>query len=632
MRTFFRRSPPKVGPHQSKFSRSWLGFAQPVLVLLVILNILTNVAQDWWGFNKLNQDTAQTLDSRVSVLAGRIEDRVKTMDVISLAVSDALDGGRANDETLESITVRHQPLLGSVAIAVLDPAGHLRAASQPLNGIYVPWLAGIQQQGCASLSTGKTWLAPFGQDYGIMLAQPHFDRAGRVDACIVIAIPQRQNILQGATLPIGTVALLRNADNQVIARYPSLSTLSFGQTYTWKRFERAGPTPGSYYLHSPVDGIDRLGTSRTINLTRAGEHWTLKLSVATSVYRASWWSNVYFDVAGALIESALLVAGLVLLRRESRLNRQVAESARVVSAVVEHTPNAVALVDQHTGKIKQGNARLNAVFSAMASAGESIEQLFASPADWAAVRDGKRTEPCAMLARSGPVHMLVRCTRLGESAGDTDDPLLVLLVDVDEQYRKMSQLRSEADFDPLTGLANRRHFEHVAAQAVALAQLHDTQVAVLGLDLDHFKRVNDTWGHDAGDRVLELVARLFKASLRDHDLPARMGGEEFAAILPGANAEQAHTVAERIRVAVQGTPVVLEDGQVVHITVSIGAAMYRPGEADLQETLKRADAALYRAKQSGRNRIEMDVHDDGTGGPQDGGEDRHAAVTAAADV
>lgn len=632
MKAFFRRSPHKVGPHQSKASRSWLGFAQPVLVLLVICNILINGAQDWSSFNAINKENAQRLDSAVSVLAGRIEDRVKTMDVISIAVSDALDNGRADDSTLQSIAARHQPLLGSMAIAVLDPAGKLRAASQPLNGIYVPWLTRIQQRGCASMSGGKTWLAPFGQDYGIMLAQPHFDKAGIVNACIVIAVPQRQNILQGTTLPMGTVALLRNADNQVIARYPSLSTLSFGQPYTWKRFERAGPTEGSYYLRSPVDGIDRLGTSRKINLARTGEHWTLNLSVATSVYRASWWSSVCFDVAAALIESTLLVAGMLLLRRERRLSQQVAEAARVVSAVVEHTPNAVALVDQRTGKIKQGNATLKAVFGAMASAGESFDQLFASPSDWAAVRDGKRAEPCAMLARSGLVHMLVRRTHLGESAGDNDDLLLVILVDVDEQYQQISQLRSQADFDPLTGLPNRRHFERAAAQAVAMAQRHQTQVAVLGLDLDHFKRVNDTWGHAAGDQVLAEVARLFKASLRGQDLPARVGGEEFAAILPGADAEQARSVAERIRMAVQATPVLLEDAQVVHMTLSIGVAMYRPGEADLQAALKRADAALYRAKQSGRNRVEMDARDDGTRGPQDGGEDRGATAPVSADA
>ncbi|QGZ59120.1 sensor domain-containing diguanylate cyclase [Paraburkholderia acidiphila] len=629
MRTLFRRSPPKVGQHLSKPSRSWLGFAQPILVVLVSLNILTNATQDWWSFNNLNQQTAQRLDSAISVLAGRIEDRVKTMDVISLAVSDALNSGRANDATLQSIAARHQPVLGSIAIVVLDPAGKLRAASEPLNGNYVPWLAKIQQQGCASWSSGKTWLAPFGQDYGIMLAQPHLDRARQVDACIVIAVPQRQDILQGATLPMGTAAMLRNADNQVIARFPSLSTLSFGQTYTFKRFERAGPTPGAWYLHSPVDGIDRLGTSRTIDMPRTGEQWILNMSVATNVYRAPWWSSVFFDLAGALIESALLVAGLLLLRRERSLNLQVAESARVVSNLVEHTPSAIALVEYRTGKIRLGNEALKGEFGALAGTGEPIEQLFANPADWAAVRDGDRSEPFAMVARTGLVHMLVRRTHLGESAGDTGDLLLVTLVDVDEQYQQISLLRSEADFDPLTGLPNRRHFERAAAQAVAMAQRHQTQVAVLGLDLDHFKRVNDTWGHAAGDQVLAEVARLFKASLRDQDLPARMGGEEFAAILPGTDGQQARSVAERIRVAVQSTPVVLEDGQVVHITVSIGGALYRSGEADLHEAVKRADAALYRAKQSGRNRVEIDVCDDVTEGPPDGGEDHDSALLQA---
>jgi diguanylate cyclase (GGDEF)-like protein len=126
---------------------------------------------------------------------------------------------------------------------------------------------------------------------------------------------------------------------------------------------------------------------------------------------------------------------------------------------------------------------------------------------------------------------------------------------------------------------------------------------VLMLDVDHFKQVNDQHGHAGGDDVLRRLARMLVAQLRAVDLPARLGGEEFAVLMPSTPLPEAAHAAERLRSALQSTPVALRDGQQIHITVSIGLTQWSPDDSDIDATLKRADAALYRAKATGRNRV-----------------------------
>jgi diguanylate cyclase (GGDEF)-like protein len=129
----------------------------------------------------------------------------------------------------------------------------------------------------------------------------------------------------------------------------------------------------------------------------------------------------------------------------------------------------------------------------------------------------------------------------------------------------------------------------------------------LMLDLDLFKQINDTYGHTVGDAVLKHFAQLMRNSLRTIDVAGRVGGEEFAIILPGTDAAGAQRVAERLRTAVANTPLV-QDGRIISATVSIGiATMDHARDSTAEETLVRSDDALYRAKKNGRNRVEAAV-------------------------
>ncbi len=168
--------------------------------------------------------------------------------------------------------------------------------------------------------------------------------------------------------------------------------------------------------------------------------------------------------------------------------------------------------------------------------------------------------------------------------------------------RRLSLARHEATVDPLTDLLNRRAFDAAVQRVTQQAMATKEPLAMLMVDVDRFKSINDTWGHPVGDAVLRVVANKLRQSSRDTDTVARYGGEEFVVLLPKAPLAEAMMVADRVRMAVCGRNLTLRDtGKVIGtVTVSIGVALYRPSEP-LADFLTRADDALIRAKQSGRN-------------------------------
>ena len=181
--------------------------------------------------------------------------------------------------------------------------------------------------------------------------------------------------------------------------------------------------------------------------------------------------------------------------------------------------------------------------------------------------------------------------------------LIVSTIDITERKAIDAELLMLATTDFLTGLPNRREFmARMDGELARLQRSVDERVAVLVLDIDHFKSVNDSYGHAAGDAVLRHLAALMRDGQRKIDTLGRVGGEEFAVLLPGATLEAAGAYAERLRQSVFDTALAL-DGQQISITISIGIASLLAGDASVDAALIRADKALYQAKQSGRNRV-----------------------------
>ncbi len=158
--------------------------------------------------------------------------------------------------------------------------------------------------------------------------------------------------------------------------------------------------------------------------------------------------------------------------------------------------------------------------------------------------------------------------------------------------------------DPLTGLANRRYFQNVLAREIDGVTRSGDPVLLLMLDIDHFKKVNDTYGHPAGDAVLQSVARTLATCVRPMDTVARFGGEEFVIILPNCQGEHGAQVAERIRASVNALNIAVSPGVNIQVTISIGGAFAPRWVRSTPELwIDRADIELYRAKTDGRNRV-----------------------------
>jgi diguanylate cyclase (GGDEF)-like protein len=183
---------------------------------------------------------------------------------------------------------------------------------------------------------------------------------------------------------------------------------------------------------------------------------------------------------------------------------------------------------------------------------------------------------------------------------------VLVLSDATEQVLLMRRLQDLATTDELTGAYNRRHFLEVGKAEIARAWRYGHPISIIILDVDHFKRVNDTWGHEAGDHVLREACRVLKSALRSVDILGRHGGEEFAILLLETPPAQAVGVAERLRALVAEQRMKVAGDAEVSLTVSIGlAGATRGSEEDIDLLIRRADAAMYKAKEAGRNCVRV---------------------------
>lgn len=185
-----------------------------------------------------------------------------------------------------------------------------------------------------------------------------------------------------------------------------------------------------------------------------------------------------------------------------------------------------------------------------------------------------------------------------------DVVLYAAFQDITSRKNREVLLKNQATRDPLTSLYNRRYFEDEVNKRIANARLNNGTYCVLMTDVDLFKRVNDTYGHKTGDKVLIELAGACERALRDNDIVARYGGEEFVIYLDDVTIEKAQTVAERLRETIAGLQVPSDDGRTVTFTISIGISSSKVSD-NIDTLIKTADEALYKAKQNGRNRVEV---------------------------
>jgi diguanylate cyclase (GGDEF)-like protein/PAS domain S-box-containing protein len=278
--------------------------------------------------------------------------------------------------------------------------------------------------------------------------------------------------------------------------------------------------------------------------------------------------------------------------------------------LVETSPDGLILTDLN-GTILMANAaaaRLHGVDSAEDLLGSNVVGLFAAE-DREHVRalmneafDGGHvpSAECRLLRGNDTViaEFLISAVH-DEDAKPTG--FVQVVRDITRQKRREEQLKDQALHDPLTGLPNRVLFSDRLTQAIEIARRTMTQVAVLYIDLDDFKQVNDTFGHDQADHLLQQVAQRACSSIRASDTLARLGGDEFAAVLPQADVAGAQVAAEKLRIEL-GTPFAIAEHSIT-MGASIGIALYPVHGDDPSTILRRADIAMYAAKRSGRRSL-----------------------------
>jgi diguanylate cyclase len=249
------------------------------------------------------------------------------------------------------------------------------------------------------------------------------------------------------------------------------------------------------------------------------------------------------------------------------------------------------------GEIDQVMGMIDEALGSTAAYGESLEEFsngLSGSVDRNRVRD-------LLAAAVSATHQVTQTNRQLEAR------LKETRTEMESLRETLENVRVEAVTDPVTGISNRKHFQDMLHKAVEAADAHQTPLALVVIDIDHFKRFNDLYGHLTGDQVLRLVGMTMREQVKSRATLARFGGEEFGIVLPDAGPDEAHAVAEAIRQSVLNRELIKRStGESLgRITVSVGVASFRQGEAAMS-LLERADQSMYAAKRNGRNRTVID--------------------------
>jgi diguanylate cyclase (GGDEF)-like protein/PAS domain S-box-containing protein len=476
-----------------------------------------------------------------------------------------------------------------------------------------------------------TWMA--------LRAQDEAARAGRT----MVAVEHLRADAQALDALAGHAAIARLTTDltigQVVLRFAGPGTTLFRDTdHTLAELRRLAPGPQTEQLAAGftrmLDGIAGLehdaqgGGVRAAVATQQRTIRPLMARLQQELQRVSVAKNraveeassrariaVIVSLAGGMLLLLVLSLALARVRRRASVDREVRaverRSEERIRALVEHASDVVTVVDRELAIAWQApSAQRMLGGNADARLGEPFSDVI-HPDDRARVDRqlgrclagaGTQTFTARVQHDDGTwVHVeVIADNRLADPAVRG---LLLSLRDIGERRALEEQLRHQAFHDPLTGLANRTLFGQRLDAALSAASDSDKDVALLFLDLDDFKTINDSLGHDAGDELLRIVARRIASVLRAEDLASRQGGDEFAVLLCDVDDERAAlTVAERLAAAL--TPELELSGRALSISASIGLVMAEPG-ARADELLRNADIAMYSAKSNAKGGIRV---------------------------
>ncbi len=435
--------------------------------------------------------------------------------------------------------------------------------------------------------------------WAISLSRSLRDREGRFVGVVAAALDPEyfRATLKNARLRDGVVAISR-ADGILLLRDPFVEA-EIGQDRRVSPIFAAMTDRDEALIRAPsaADGVERI---------IAGHRFEQLPLVATASISVKAALADWRTTSTALIGSAVVLGGLVILlgwivgrglERMAVQERQLADASGLLRTTLAHMGQGVLVVDG-ADRVVLANRQLAVILGidpAEIAPGASLDVL----------ADSAGVEPELFAGAAGPeVERQLADGRWVALQVDAmpGGRLVTLVDDITSRKSVENELRRLASIDPLTQLHNRRHFFELADRELRRMQRGGGPAAVALIDIDHFKRLNDMHGHFAGDQALREVAACFRATLRSIDASARIGGEEFAILMPATGLPEAEATMQRVRQAIEALAV-SAGAATISCTVSIGIAPFGP--AGIQAALKAADEALYRAKAAGRNQVMM---------------------------
>src|SRR5687767_8386140 len=431
----------------------------------------------------------------------------------------------------------------------------------------------------------------------------------------------------GAGQPQGWIAFARAFTPEVVVRMGRFSPWPVSG-FAVATLERAGlpdevrdwvkHSPLTSKLHSHIGGRGHVNGYLLLRDLVGTPVWLVQLEIPRSAYAQATRTMLYQTILLGLLVSGFTVVAFLLVARSRRLNSDRLALESRYRAIIEQAQDGMLVADARTGEIVDANPAVQQQlgFTLDELRGRSVLSVLRGPNDsqdpviatLARVEPSRGIELVQWLKDGRQIDVEVSCVPI-----ESSDRRLVsyLMRDLSERKKAQSQLLANqqrldklANHDHLTGLPNRMFLQAHLPEAIARCQESRQMLAVLFLDLDRFKHINDSRGHEVGDKLLQEIAKRVRAAVRPADIVVRMGGDEFVVVLNKVSApDEVALAATRIN-EVLSAPVMI-DGRALVATVSIGVSMFPRDGATMGELLKHSDTAMYQAKDLGRNNFQV---------------------------
>lgn len=633
--------------HPSRPSELLRGFPLGMLVGLMLLAV--GVASVWntaAEYQHTFEKEYRLLEVRARQREARISGTLRSVDLMlknlieDIGESPSFTGARQNAMLREYM--RHMPELRNMLI--VDAAGRIRAEARETSiGADVSQREYFLHHRSSPDGEAFHITRPFKATSGVTattLSRVLRDRENKFAGVVVASIESAffSDALKLQIADEDVQALLLHREGEVLSAAPNQelvgANLHGGMDYA-EHIESAQTT--TRHRHRPkFSGVERISVFHDLPTAPL----TIVFSRDVASVEKEWRSAMISHLLSFAVLAMLSISLLVMSSRRQRFlldaQRRLSEQEHELRAVIEAEPECVKRLDAEGRLISMNPAGLSMIEAT------SLEQVLGQPME-PLVLPEHRAAFCALIrqvfeGQAGALSFEITGLKGGRRWVEThavplrnasQDIIALLAVSRDITERKQheaqqdiarrqleaqlekiillqSELKEQAIRDPLTGLYNRRYLNETLPRELSRARRDVQPLAVVMLDLDHFKQVNDTYGHAAGDAVLKAVAVVLETGARESDMVCRYGGEEFLIALPGINAEQALQRAESWRVAMAATAIRHGDAAIV-ITLSAGIALFPNHGEDVLSLIACADRALYESKNGGRNRVTLNL-------------------------